>query len=233
MRKQVMNIVCIPGLGANALVFKPQQAYFAQRLYIPDFLKPKSQESLEAYSLRWAKQIKSNLRQPYVLLGMSLGGMLAQEMAQYLDAKALILLGSLQNPMPKQHLHQWGEKIGQALPNPILKMIRYCSPHWVAWFEGLSQEHKHLLQHMSRQIEIDFYKWQAQAAAAWIKTGFQGEYPCPVFRAHGGRDTVVYLDKELGPEDLFLPKARHLINLSHAQQINAYIEQCIEKVQEP
>lgn len=232
MRKQEMNIVCIPGLGANALIFKPQQTYFAERLYVPDFLQPKNHESLQAYSERWAVHLKNSLSKPYVLVGMSMGGMFVQELSQYLDAKALILLGSLQKPMPHQTMHQWSEKIGQRLPKSILRAIRYCSPHWVAFFEGLSRNEKQLMYQMSRQIEVDFYKWQAQAAAAWIKTGFTGQYTCPVFRAHGGKDTMVFLDQPLGPNDLFLPKARHLINLTHAEQINSFIEQCIDKVQD-
>ncbi|MCI5073246.1 alpha/beta hydrolase [bacterium] len=225
-----MNIVCIPGLGANALVFVPQQNHFAERLQVPGFLKPKKKESLQDYCMRWSEVLQEKLPKPYVLVGMSMGGMMAQELSQYLDPQALILLGSLQKPMPKQFLHQLAESLGQRLPNAVLKAIRSCSPHWIAFFEGLSTKDKHLIKTMSRQIEIDFFRWQGQAAAAWIKTGFLGEYRCPVFRAHGGKDTVLFLDKKLGPDDLFLPQARHLINLTHAQQINAFIERCIEKL---
>ena len=72
----------IPGLGADARLFRPQREFFP-RLETPPWIEWRRAEPLPAYAARLAATIDA--AEPYHLGGASLGGMLALEMARVLD----------------------------------------------------------------------------------------------------------------------------------------------------
>ena len=85
------NIYLLPGLGADERLFQHWQIADAN-LHPIRYLNPKSKESLEAYVWRLTKQIE---HENPILLGHSLGGILAQEMGEFIEAEKVIILGSI------------------------------------------------------------------------------------------------------------------------------------------
>lgn len=87
-----MRVYCISGVGADHRAF--------QRLNIPDheliavpWIEPLSNESLSSYANRLGASIDT--KEPFALLGLSFGGMLAAEMAALLKPRKLILISSI------------------------------------------------------------------------------------------------------------------------------------------
>src|SRR6476620_10578855 len=85
-----MNIYFIPGLGADKKIFRsirvPQDS---KAIYI-EWIKPLKNENLQSYSYRLAEQIDTT--QPFFIVGLSFGGMLATEIVnRYPDGKMIIL----------------------------------------------------------------------------------------------------------------------------------------------
>ena len=226
-----MKIVCIPGLGANYRTFTPQKSYFGDRVVIPEYIKPNTQEKLETYCKRWAPKINHELAgEPCVLLGMSFGGMCVQELSRYIPAKAIILLGSTQKPVRFKKMYPFFEHIGRLSPDGLINVVGKVSPYIIAYTEGLDEQSREIVAQMMQEKHVDFYRWQVFAGAQWIQHGFEGEYTCPVFSAHGARDTVIFPQKNSSEYDLYIEDGHHLINLSHAAQINRFIEECIAKL---
>jgi len=82
----------IPGTATDRRMFAPQLEQFPD-LAIPEWLPPRDlDESLESYSQRLSQEI--NTSSPFALGGVSLGGMIAQQMALYLKPQALILIAT-------------------------------------------------------------------------------------------------------------------------------------------
>lgn len=81
----------IPGLGADYRLFsKQKKAGF--KFQVLEWIRPKKGETLQQYSLRLSEGIHD--KSDFVLLGVSLGGLVAQEIAKVYPPKKLILISS-------------------------------------------------------------------------------------------------------------------------------------------
>ena len=83
----------MPGLAASSLVFEnitlKNSKYQLHRL---DWIHPKKNESINSYCKRLSKKIKH--KEP-ILLGVSFGGIIVQELDKILNAKKLIIVSSV------------------------------------------------------------------------------------------------------------------------------------------
>jgi hypothetical protein len=86
----------MPGMAANPTVF--------ERIDLPDkefkmvwlsWEIPKKEESLKAYAKRMVEPIEKD--KPVVLIGVSFGGVLVQEMSRFLMIKRLIIISSVKS----------------------------------------------------------------------------------------------------------------------------------------
>ncbi len=97
------SIYLIPGLGAGSEIFEylslPEDRYEVHAL---EWLIPESEkESLESYAIRMAASVKEDMP---VLIGVSFGGVLAQEMSKLFPTKKVIIISSLKkrSELPKR-----------------------------------------------------------------------------------------------------------------------------------
>ena len=85
----------MPGLAANSMVFEniklDSKKYSLHRI---DRIQPKKSESLNAYCIRLSKKIKHD--NP-ILLGVSFGGIIVQELDKIINVKKLIIVSSVKS----------------------------------------------------------------------------------------------------------------------------------------
>jgi pimeloyl-ACP methyl ester carboxylesterase len=85
----------MPGLAAGPLIFEhihlPEDAF---DIFILEWLIPIKNESIEAYALRMTEKI---MHKRPVLIGVSFGGILVQEMAKIIDTKKVIIISSVKS----------------------------------------------------------------------------------------------------------------------------------------
>ena len=83
-------------MAAGKEIFKtislPEDRY---EFHIVEWLIPEKNESMTSYAQRMATQITGN---DVVLGGVSFGGVVAQEMAQFVNPRKLILISSIKSP---------------------------------------------------------------------------------------------------------------------------------------
>ena len=85
----------MPGLAASSLIFEKIKLSDEQfEIHLLDWKIPKSKETLEAYAQRMAMDVKHDKA---VLVGVSFGGVLVQEMASFLDLRKLIIVSSVKS----------------------------------------------------------------------------------------------------------------------------------------
>lgn len=95
MTKELIHIYFVPGLAANKEIFK--NIKLSEELFEIHYLEwliPKDKESLEDYAKRMAGRVKE---ENAVLVGVSFGGVVAQEMAAFLSLKKLIIVSSVKS----------------------------------------------------------------------------------------------------------------------------------------
>ncbi|HXC06584.1 MAG TPA: alpha/beta hydrolase, partial [Bacteroidia bacterium] len=85
------TIYCIPGTGVDKRIFSRLELQGHEIRHIK-WLLPYKKEELEAYALRLGKQIDPV--KPFVLLGVSFGGMLSVALARHLHPDRIIIVSS-------------------------------------------------------------------------------------------------------------------------------------------
>ena len=90
-----ISVYFMPGLAANASIFErislPENQYDT---YFMEWEIPLDNETLSEYALRISKKVTHD--NP-VLVGVSFGGILVQEMAQFLNTRKIIIISSVKS----------------------------------------------------------------------------------------------------------------------------------------
>lgn len=90
-----MKIYQVSGLGANEKAFKYLKLNPGfETVYIP-WLQPEKDESLENYAQRMAENIDTS--EEFMLMGLSFGGIIVQEMNRFLHPKLNILISTVKS----------------------------------------------------------------------------------------------------------------------------------------
>ena len=118
------HIYFVPGLAASSKIFEylqfPEEKF---ELHFLEWILPLSEnEPIEAYALRMANFVKKD--QP-VLVGVSYGGIMVQEMSKHLKPKKVILVSSIKSnkELPKRLKVIKKTKIYKLFPAHAIKNI--------------------------------------------------------------------------------------------------------------
>jgi pimeloyl-ACP methyl ester carboxylesterase len=216
-----LRLILLPGLGADERLFAPQRQAFPD-LFVPPWLHPHKNETLAHYARRMAHSIDND--QPCILGGVSLGGMVALEMAKYLRPKATVLIGSCRS---RDELRP-----GLRLLEAVLSRT---TPHWVVGamrkpsapllYAGRHHQHQRLLTDMLLVTSPKFLKRTCRAILTWKGPD---QLPTLVRQIHGERDMIMPVKKTQA--DRVIPAADHLINLTHADEVNRFLAETMHIV---
>ena len=95
MNEEIIHVYFVPGLAAGKEIFKninlPATRY---QMHILEWLIPEKKEQMPAYAKRMAHLVT---HKNAVLVGVSFGGVVVQEMAHFLDLKKLIIISSVKS----------------------------------------------------------------------------------------------------------------------------------------
>jgi pimeloyl-ACP methyl ester carboxylesterase len=95
MSQEIIHVYFVPGLAAGKEIFKninlPEDRF---KVHFIEWLIPKKNEPISEYAKRMATAI--NHPKP-VLIGVSFGGVVVQEMAHFIDLRKLIIISSVKS----------------------------------------------------------------------------------------------------------------------------------------
>jgi pimeloyl-ACP methyl ester carboxylesterase len=209
------KMIFFPGLGADQRLFAPQRAAFPE-LIVPPWIAPRKGEGLAEYSARLAESLPRG--EPLIVGGVSLGGMIACEVARHVRPKAVILIASCQNRAGLRVLYRGGRAFWPLIPPRIFKIAQLMSKPALRMFGQSSAANQKMLVAMFREMDPAFMHWAVAAILRWNPPPLAG---VPVFHVHGRRDRLIP-SRRISP-DLLLPDGGHLINLTHAEAVNGFI----------
>lgn len=209
------RLILIPGLGADFRMFGPQRAAIPN-LETPAWIPHIARESLRAYAGRLARSL--DIREPVVLGGVSMGGMMAMEIARVAPARCVILIASSRNPSAANPLLRFSERAIRLVPSMVLDRGRALAPLFLGLGGNLSSDERRLSVAMARELPIDFLRWAARAVVEWEGCADPG---VPVHHIHGDHDWVFPVRKV--KPDRIVPGGVHVLNLSHPHEVNAFV----------
>ncbi len=181
-----MIIYFLSGLGANYSAFKYLSlGENVQPIFI-DWLKPYHKESITLYAKRISEKI--NTSSPFVLVGLSFGGMLATEVLQFVQPQKTILISSAarRQELPLVYKISGSLKLNKLMPGAVIKNGNKL----INWLMGVSSfEDKNLINEILVASNPYFSKWAINEIVNWKRT----HSPSNIIRIHGNKDRVLPL----------------------------------------
>lgn len=89
------NLYLIPGQGSDARLYSEIQINGPYRIQHIQYETPEADMNMKEYAALLGKQVDTS--KPYSIVGVSLGGMLASEMTDFLDPDQTVIISSAQN----------------------------------------------------------------------------------------------------------------------------------------
>jgi pimeloyl-ACP methyl ester carboxylesterase len=216
--KPPFHLILLPGIGADHRLLEPQRAAFPQTI-IPPWIPFRRRESLPDYAARLAESITLPPRdRPLVLGGVSMGGMLAYEMTRHLKPDATVLIASCRTRRGLREYFRTAGKILPVLPAGVWSLAKMFSGPVIYLRCGVPSSRKKMAIRMFKDSDSEFLHNALQAILTWTPSP---PPKTPVFHIHGDRDRLIPADRV--EADCFVHDGGHLINMTHADEVNAFI----------
>jgi len=207
----------MPGLGASPDIFKGLNVPDTYEVKYLHWLMPEPHESLTNYVRRLiATQMSSEDKEP-VLLGMSFGGIIINEISRQIPVKALVFISTAKSKKelpPKITLGRWLQ-IYRWFPFGIFKNPKRIKKYLPV---KILQKRMDLYD---RYLEIktpEYFSWSVEQVLKW-----QGNLPkIPFIHIHGHKDFMFPL-RYIQPPVKIINGATHMAILTHSKQINHFI----------
>ncbi len=199
-------IYFIPGLGADHRVFKRLKDHGLE-FEVLEFIPAVPGEDLRQYALRMAEGIDHS--QPYILGGMSLGGIISVEIAKVHDPSLLLMISSVPTSREFPFYLQTFRylPVHRILPAKFIKALAPKS-------RPKDPEVRELLKGQRQDADPAFVKWAVDAVVNWRNR----EVPEKLIRLHGTRD-LLFPGVLCGPRTK-VPKGTHTMILSQAEVVH-------------
>ena len=174
----------VPGLGANISIFENLQFPEDQfEIHYLDWLVPNSlDESIEHYAQRMCDRIEHNSP---VLIGVSFGGVMVQEMSKLIKTRKIIIISSVKSKkeLPKRLRLARATKAYKLFPT---KSVSNIAAYEKYAFSGFTKKRIELYKkYMSMNDEL-YLPWAIHNVLHWNQ-----EYPLEnVLHIHGSEDGV-------------------------------------------
>jgi hypothetical protein len=173
----------MPGMAASPSIFKdirlPEETFesFWLEWFVPD-----KGMTLEEYALIMCKSIR---HADPVLIGVSFGGFIVQEMARHMKARKVIIISSVKqsSELPRRLLFARFTKIHKLLPTGLVNNVEILSKY--AFGENLGKRLKLYEQYLSMR-DTTYIDWSINQIVNWT----QNEPLAGLVHIHGEKDAV-------------------------------------------
>nr|WP_294862670.1 alpha/beta hydrolase [uncultured Fluviicola sp.] len=216
------NPVCyiLSGLGADERVFDQIDFGGFTPIFIP-WEKVKPDQSLESYVRQLSKQVKTS--NP-ILIGISFGGMIAQEMSGLFENCPVLIISSVRTRSELPWVMRISGKIGLHKLIPIKSVLR--NKRMNHWFFGTKTEReKETLEQILVDSDPVFTKWAVRNIANWQRSE---KVPARVLHIHGDIDRIFPI-KNVHP-DYIIPGGTHFMTVSKHEEVSKAIQEALKKL---
>jgi alpha/beta superfamily hydrolase len=178
-----IHVYFMPGLAASSLIFErielPKNIF---EMHLLDWEMPLIGETLTAYAQRMSQLITE---ENPVLIGVSFGGVLVQEIAQFLNPKKVIIISSVKTNLevPLRMKFAKSTKAYKLLPTSWLQNVELIAKY--SFGDAIKQRLKLYEKYLSMREKV-YLDWAIEQMLLWNRT-----QPDPtVIHIHGTLDEV-------------------------------------------
>ena len=213
------HLYLMPGMAANPSIFEhiklPKDRF---TVHLLEWQLPKNKETISDYAKRMAAFI---IHEDSVLLGVSFGGVLVQEMAKYIRLKKLIIVSSVKSKheLPRRMKLSRKLKLYNILPTRLIedvdKLAKYA-------FGETVKDRVALYQKYLSMNDRHYMSWAVKEMVCWDQEAPDAD----IIHIHGDADRVFpikYIDN-----CITLPGGSHIMVITKYKWFNENLPQLIE-----
>lgn len=203
-------IYLMPGMAASPKIFERLRFPEMYEIHLLDWILPLKEETLVEYSLRLSKQITH--KKP-ILLGVSFGGIIVQEIAKHIDYQKIIVISSVKTKyeLPRKMLLARYTKLYKLLPVSLIGSMEY----WKQFSFSGSVTKRIALYEKYIGMRSPFYlEWSIDKIVNWEQTE-----PLPQTVHIQGDSDVVFPIKYIS-EAITVPKGTHIMIINRYKWFN-------------
>ena len=213
----MIHVYLMPGMSANSLIFEKIKFPENFKLHKLDWINPDIDESIENYAKRLSEKI---VHKNPVLIGVSFGGILVQEISKIVKVDKLIIISSIKcNKEMPSHM-----KFGK-----ITKSYKLLPVKWINDFESLisfvlGPKIKKRVDLYRKYLSVrdeNYLSWSLREMIEWK----QSKPLKNIIHIHGTKDLVfptLYIKNFIK-----VPRGDHAMILKRAEWINQNIPKMI------
>ena len=203
-----MKLYCLSGLGVDHRAFRNLQIEGVELVHIP-WISPLKNESLSAYAKRLFESV--SIPDDYNLIGVSFGGMVAQEFEKLRKPQSLFLVSTISNSSELPWFFKLGGKLGihKVIPRFLLTRANVLTRYL---FGVKAKDDKQLFREILLDSDIPFFRWAMGEITRW-----NNQSASEGLRIHAGKDKVL---PQRGSANFTIPDAGHFMIVTHGKELS-------------
>ena len=212
------HVYFMPGMAANSSIFEYIQLPPNQfQIHLLEWIQPLYKETLSSYAQRMSVKI---IHDDPVLIGVSFGGVLVQEMSFFLKVKKIIIISSIKSKseLPKKMYVARHLKLYKFLPTRLAAHFNKLSAY------NFGQVVKKRLALYQKYLSINdkrYLDWAVLNMVCWDRN----EIIPNIVHIHGNKDTVFPIQNI--SNCIVIDGGTHIMILNKYKWFNKYLPQLI------
>ena len=183
MSLNLIHVYLMPGMAANSTIFEhiqlPEDRF---KIHLLEWIIPTKGESITSYAKRMCSKIE---HENPVLIGVSFGGLIVQEMSKHIKSKKLIIISSVKskNELPQKMRIAKITKAYKILPTKFVSNFEAFAKY--AFGETVKKRVKLYEKYLSVS-DATYLDWAIKNMVCWE----QDEIISGIIHIHGDKDPV-------------------------------------------
>lgn len=215
-----IHVYLMPGMAASSAIFEriklPEELF---EVHLLEWFMPEQKETLQNYAKRMSEKV---MYKNAVLIGVSFGGILVQEMAQFLEPKKVIIVSSVKcnKELPRRMKIAKTTKAYKILPTSLLEnvesLVKYA-------FGDVMKSRLKLYETFLKMRDKNYLDWAIEQVVCWERS----EIDPKVIHIHGDADEV-FPSKNIR-EFINVKGGTHIMILNRFRWFNSNLPEIILK----
>lgn len=211
-----MNLYALSGLGADKRVYQNLELNY--NLIHLDWIRPNKNENLPDYAKRLSTPI--NTKEPFGIIGVSFGGMVAIEMAKQLNPKITILISSAETKFELRTIYRI---FGKTNFIKLVPLFCFNMPRKIAYYL-FGAKNKKLLKAILDDADMYFTKWAVSQLIIWKNE----TKPTRLIKINGKKDKLI--PSKHHKNTIFISDGEHFMIVDNASKVSELINNELNKI---
>lgn len=183
MNKKLIHVYLMPGMAASPKIFEniklPENQF---EMHYLEWILPLENESISAYAFRMSNYIK---HENIILLGVSFGGVLVQEISKHIMVRKLIIVSSVKSihELPKKMLLAKSTMAYKLLPVQLVSNMELFAKYA---FGSNIKKRLELYKKYLAVNDADYLAWAIKHMVCWNQENYRSD----IVHIHGDSDAV-------------------------------------------